>query len=275
MVLLVGSRGFAAVANEDLLKQYVSKELGARDKSTLAAFVSAHSRNSALAAPAEPYSVLLLRQETGTYYCVVGLDPSLGHPGSDTVSLHVFSRQQKLVAAGRFPTGHRLAVNSVEVARFPRSMSELVLVREQPVTFGPNPRKEYYALSGGSIRLVRLEDGAGQPVPNNCSWGIGPDLTKGIGPGGIGVRVERLLREGTPADRLAALQWLSAAVPPPAPCCREHSPAPRDALIVDQLRRLRSHPDTWTREAAALAYASIQGEQDAEPPSGSPGSSPY
>jgi hypothetical protein len=217
-----------------------------------------------------PKLIAKLSNAQGQYrYVLVEESPLRGIPGDARLRVHVFDAQGKTLSASDFTCGDRIGVTGVKRTRMPESE---VGVQESDVDVlevgsrgsygGRDLARQFYALLGDAVVLVRLEDSQGTPVANTFSvpnHTIGPPL-----PPRTAAEWERALGSSDPAEALSALMWvggehINIKMPLPWVWAEEMEEARlaadvRSRPVVRELIRLRANCDNrWMRDAAELA----------------------
>ncbi|MBV9929262.1 MAG: hypothetical protein JOZ96_29890 [Acidobacteria bacterium] len=211
-----------------------------------------------------------LSNARGQYrYVLVEELPLLSIPGESRLRVHVFDGQGRVLSASDFTCGYRIDVTGVKRSRMPEfevgvqeSDVDVLEVGSRRVYGGPDVARQFYALLGDAVVLVRLEDGSGTPVANTFSvpgHTIGPGL-----PARTASEWERTLASSDPAEALSALMWVGGEhMDVKRPLLWPGAEELKEARLADEVRsrpvtreliRLRANCDNrWIRDAAQLA----------------------
>jgi hypothetical protein len=139
---------------------------------------------------------------------------------------------------------------------------EVLEVSSRPVINGRDVAKQYYALIGEKVLLVRLEDGGGNLIRN--IYGT-PNHTIGLTLTGRSANEwEKALESNDVAEVLATLTWLSGTHWNPRNPSPEYAHEEmREAQLADYIRsrkgvklmlkKLTQSENTWVQNAAQLA----------------------
>ncbi len=195
-------------------------------------------------------------------YVLIEESPAVVIPGETGLSVHVFSPEGRILSSSAFSSGWRIFLTGMKVKYMPEVGREVLEVSSQPSLNGRDVAKEYYALIGEKLLLVRLEDSAGRLIRNYYgapNHTFGPTIT-----GRTAAEWELALESLDEAEVLAALVWVGGEHWDP----REHSPDYKheemsEARLADEVRSLdgvkarlgelvRSE-NAWVRGAAESA----------------------
>ncbi len=203
--------------------------------------------------------------------------PGYNVPDVSGVRVHIFDPSWKRVVKQTFPTGYRFFLREAKVSSDnPLRQDLLVTVTDSAGPFiaieGEPKRpafeqgmyqRQYYALVGDRLAMVRLEDDEGRIARNNYRWSApskGPPVTKRTA-----LQWLHCLRSPMPAEQLAALVWLSgyhlSSKEPRYKNVNQESvsdsrrfEAVRDSLQTRKaVARLTHSKNRWVREYALLA----------------------
>jgi hypothetical protein len=195
-------------------------------------------------------------------YALVEESPLVTIPGQSGIRIHLFNSEGKLLSSAAFSTGWRISLADMKLTYVPEIGREVLVVNSKPEINGRDVAKQYYALIGEKVLLVRLEDSSGKPVRNIYGaphHTIGPALS-----GRSAGEWEKVLESRDEAEVLAALTWLGGIHWNP------DSPAPEyeheelsEAYLAEGVRsskavkvalsRLARSENAWLRSATALA----------------------
>lgn len=87
-------------------------------------------------------------------------------PGEATIYAHIFDIEGKLLGTSEFTTGNRKVPVETGVKYMQEIGREILVISMVSVWGGGDDGKQYYALVGGKILLVRLEDACGNLKQN-------------------------------------------------------------------------------------------------------------
>jgi hypothetical protein len=210
-----------------------------------------------------PRLISRLSNERGqVHYVLVEELPLMSIPGDARLRVHVFDAQGKRLSNSEFTCGWRIEVTGVKRTRVPELDRNILEVGSGPVINGRDVARQYYALAGDAVVLVRLEDSKGRPVKNIFDV---PGHAIGPAPAGrTAAEWERALNSDDPAEALSALMWVGGRRPDvkrPLPWAGvEELKEARFANAVrarpsvqELLRRLGDSDNRWVREAAEMA----------------------
>ncbi|MFL6335844.1 MAG: hypothetical protein ACJ754_21250 [Pyrinomonadaceae bacterium] len=141
-----------------------------------------------------------------TRYALIVESPLLSIPGESRLQVHIFNTEGHVLSFSNFSSGWRIDVTGVEVEYAPEVKRGVVVVSSQPVINGRDVVKQFYALIGDQVILIRLEDSRGQLVRNEYGAFDHP-----IGPSIDSRKVEDwevALESDDVAEELSALTWL-------------------------------------------------------------------
>jgi hypothetical protein len=157
----------------------------------------------------------------GASWAVIEVAQSMSHPGADVIRPVLFDHNWKVVGKWRFAPGYRIYISELKIVRkdpisqpllsvYLASGGPFVIEEGKPAKplFHPDDGiREYYTLSPSGVRLIRLERGNGDLIPNSYTWekpAIGPDVT-----GRSAASWLSRLQSKAPEKQLEALVWLS------------------------------------------------------------------
>lgn len=195
-------------------------------------------------------------------YALVEESPLLTIPGECGIRVHIFSLEGKLLNSSAFSSGWRITLTEMKLKFMPEIGREVLEVSSEPVINGRDIAKQYYALIGEKILLVRLEDSGGQLIRNNYG---APNHTIGFTLVGRPAKEwEKALESDDVAEVLATLTWLSGIHwNPQTPEPEYTHEEMREARLADDvrlregvkvgLRRFTQSENIWVRSAANLA----------------------
>ena len=200
--------------------------------------------------------------EGQTSYALIEESPLLTIPGDSGIRVHLFSLEGKLLGSSAFQSGWRITLTGMKVKYLPEIGREVLEVSSRPVIGGRDVARQYYALIGEEMLLVRLEDSGGRLIrnyydtPNDT---IGPTLT-----GRSADEWERALESNDVAEVLATLTWLGGThLNPRNPLLVYAHEEMSEARLADEVRALKGvkaalgklaqSENEWVRSAAQLA----------------------
>lgn len=209
-----------------------------------------------------PWALLPLKDDRGDEALVLAfVSPLVSIPGASAAAFVMYPRSGGPPSRSSFSTGWRADVSSVRQMEAPGARSVIVIETEGAI----NGRglRQYYAIAGSEIELVRLED-EGKLEPNNYAH---PNVT--IGPYDSHrdeAEWKRRIAKGAWAERLSALVWLGGR----HQLRREQNLFQEAEEEVERFLRvagdpevqaavaaMRSDPHPWVREAATAAGSAL------------------
>jgi hypothetical protein len=139
-------------------------------------------------------------------YLLVEESPLVTFPGDSRLRTSLFTANGDLVSSSEFGAGWRIALSRIRLAPLNGIGSEMLEVESRQMPNGADVAKQYYALVGDEMRLIRLEDSSGVLVQNIYS---SPNHTIGFTPiGRSAADWQDDLKSTDVAKVLAALTWL-------------------------------------------------------------------
>lgn len=207
--------------------------------------------------------------------------PGYDNPDVSAVRVQVFDKDWKRLIKQAFPTGYRFFLAEATVVRDSPLGRDLLAAKttstgpfvvsgseKRPAFEQGQYQRQYYAVLGDRMVLVRLEDDEGRLVRNHYAWSTPPK-----GPP-VPRRTEeewiRSLSSADPVEQLATLVWLSGTHLPSGEPRRENVDqesveearlfeAVRDAPPTrNALRKFMGSKNPWVREYAALTSGAEQ-----------------
>ncbi|MBI3098295.1 MAG: hypothetical protein HYY93_08655 [Planctomycetes bacterium] len=192
-------------------------------------------------------------------------------PGESEARVNLISEEGDRLWESTFETGYRILAGTPTLLRETRLGVPLIEIPSLPQAHGLDIGRQYYALAGDSLALVRLEDTAGHAIRNHlgtCQNTVGP-----FPPRRSAVEWEAEVCSVDTGRRMAALLWLGAlrACPYEIPETFHHRHALdegrfddlREAELAESVRgreEVRRVLDEslksdipWVREAAEMA----------------------
>lgn len=200
--------------------------------------------------------------EGQTSYALIEESPLLTIPGDSGIRVHLFSLEGKLLGSSAFQSGWRITLTGMKVKYLPELGREVLEVSSRPAIGGRDVARQYYALIGEEMLLVRLEDSDGRLIRNYYDTPhatIGPTLT-----GRPADEWERALESNDVAEVLATLTWLGGThLNPRNPLLVYAHEEMSEARLADEVRalegvkaalgKLAQSENEWVRSAARLA----------------------
>jgi hypothetical protein len=230
LLLLPASFGYSAEKEPPAgLGEYVGQDLSQLDKEQAAEFWRAF-RTLTGDKPEEkktfgsfqPWSVSRFRSGKGAWI-FVEVYPGYAIPDVSGVRVHVFDKQWKRIAKSEFPTGYRFFLQQATVKSDEALGQDLLVVKvtsagpflvrpdgtEKPAFEQGDFQRQYYALTGDRMALVRLEDNEKKLVRNSYRWST--PMKGGAIPRRSREQWIESLSSGSAAEQLATLVWLSGS----------------------------------------------------------------
>jgi hypothetical protein len=87
-------------------------------------------------------------------------------PGGSSASVQLFDATENSIATWSFQTGWRINLVNASLEYSSKLSGQLMVLRTQPAVNARNIAKEYFAIAGDRLRLVRLENDKGELVQN-------------------------------------------------------------------------------------------------------------
>ncbi|HEX7334079.1 MAG TPA: hypothetical protein VF290_21415 [Pyrinomonadaceae bacterium] len=195
-------------------------------------------------------------------YVLVEMAPLLIIPGNSHLRINVFNPEGNLINSSEFRSGWRIDLGEIRFIHVQGIRGEVLEVESYPVINGADIARQYYALVGDKMRLIRLEDSAQALTPNTYRL---PNYTIGVTEVGQSAAVwQEALLSNDVVEALAALTWLGGEH------CDVNDREPAhwhedvsEARLVDEVRRrpavkaavkaLQNSDNPWVRDAAISA----------------------
>jgi predicted CopG family antitoxin len=154
----------------------------------------------------------------------------LSIPGASAAKMFVFSKYGEILNEQHFFTGWRIDIKSVSKFVDESTGTEMILIETDPLQGGGEEiYRQFYALAGNSVVLVRLEGSKGELERNSYDSGIGP-----YPPWDSESEVLDRLMKGKRAEKLAVLAWL-ACEREDEPCEDSDDAVKKDATLAREL----------------------------------------
>lgn len=202
------------------------------------------------------------------YVSIIG-KPLIVIPSNSKIYFEIYNEDGSLINSGTFNAGWRISIEKIEVRFSPEIGRKIIEVTSEPVINGRDIFKQYFALVGNEIRLIRLEDSKGQVVRNDY---YAPNLTVGLNIVGRSAdEWKSSLKSGDSAEILSSLTVLSGKhlnlekLPlsfgkvefesmNEAEFIRELN---KDKEIKSAIQNLTKSEKVWLKEAAILANTKV------------------
>ena len=195
-------------------------------------------------------------------YVLVEESPLVMIPSACGLRITVFDTDGKLVEATEFDAGWRITLADIRFIKVKDIRGEVLEVESLPVFNGAYIIRQYYALVGDKMKLIRLEDRTRKLFWNTYST---PNHTIGfIQTGWSADEWEKALLSNDPAEVLATLTWLGGAhlnVTGPEPEyvhedlseARLFEAVRARPAVKAAVNAFKDSRNAWIREAAKLA----------------------
>lgn len=230
LLLLPALVGYAAEKEPPAgLAEYVGKDLSQLDEEPAAEFWRAFRaltgdkpEEEKAFASFEPWRVSRFRSGKGAWI-FIEVYPGYAIPDVSGVRVHVFDKQWKRITKSEFPTGYRFFLQQATVKSDAALGQDLLVVKvtsagpflvrpdgtEKPAFEQGDFQRQYYALLGDRMALVRLEDNEKNLVRNSYRWST--PMKGGAIPRRSREQWIESLSSGSAAEQLATLVWLSGS----------------------------------------------------------------
>jgi hypothetical protein len=192
-------------------------------------------------------------------YVLIEESPLVMIPGGSGLGISLFTTDGKLIDSSEFEAGWRIALTEIRLVSVNDIRGEVLEVDALPFINGANIAKQYYALVGNKMKLIRLEDSKGALFTNYYG---APNHTIGfVQTGRSPDDWQEALVSNDVAEVLATLTWLGGEHLNP----REAEPNYMhedlsEARVVEEVRArpavkaavnaLKHSQNRWIREAA-------------------------
>jgi hypothetical protein len=200
-----------------------------------------------------------------TDYALIEEAPLLKIPGESRLHVHLFTIEGNLLGSSEFSSGWRISLDGMQVKYMPEVGREVLEVSSRPNMNGRDVVKQYYALIGEKVMLIRLEDSHRHLTRNLYGAGLHP----------IGLTIkgrsaeewEKALESDDLVEALATTVWLGGTrwnTQRPMPdSAGEEGEDMSEARLAEDVRsregvqatlsRLVQSDNVWVRRAAELA----------------------
>jgi hypothetical protein len=196
--------------------------------------------------------------ERQQYYILIEESPLVTIPGGSQLCVHLFSLDGKLLNMQAFEAGWRIGLEEVMMANLLEIDRPVLQVNCKPYINGANVAKQYYALIGKKLRLIRLERDT-QELAANYYYASNKIIGPAIHAESVG-EVKDSLKSTDNAEVLAYLTWLSAIHLSSANFENDPISQPnlvnqvkRNIYLKELLFNLEQSENVWIQQAAKLA----------------------
>ena len=195
-------------------------------------------------------------------YVLVEEQPLVFIPGDSRLQISLFDLDGKLLDSSEFPAGWRIMLSGIKFVHVKDIGGDVLEVESGASINGADVGRQYYALVGDKMRLIRLEDSKRALRPNTYR---SPNHTIGFTEvGRSAADWEKALITKDKSEILATLTWLGGwhlnvdeAIPDywhedlsEARLAKEVRARP---AVKAAVKAMKGSPDAWIREAAKLA----------------------
>lgn len=199
------------------------------------------------------------------YYVLIGEEPLVTIPGDCGLYFQIFDSSGNHINSLSFKAGWRIDLKDIKIRYSSEIGREIVEVSSEPVINGRDIVKQFYALVGKEILLIRLENSKGQAVKNDYT---APNFTIGLNISGRSENYwENSLKSGDSANLLASLTWLNGIHINPEKLPAFYKKVPHETISEAKLalkvqnnkniklviQNLSNSENNWIKEAANLA----------------------
>jgi hypothetical protein len=209
-----------------------------------------------------PWHIWKTTHNGQTRYVVLLGEDLMIIPGGTSATVQLFDQASTIIRSWSFQAGWRNGLTDASLAYSTELDTDLLTIRTAPVINGRDITEEYFAIGGGSLRLVRLEDSKGTAVQNEYVF---PNYEIGIVPSAKSVQDWiGLLQSKDKSDVLSALVFLGGQhldgkdrMMLPEPHESKYAALFQQLLadegIRDLITQLTKSDNGWIRDAAILA----------------------
>ena len=114
----------------------------------------------------DPWYVWRANRQDVASYIVLLVKEEFDVPGSSSACVLLFDGKARRISDSCFRTGYRLSPNNASLQFSQLLARDVVVFQTTRFINGANIAKEYFAIIGDQVRLIRLEDDKGSPAPN-------------------------------------------------------------------------------------------------------------
>ena len=139
-------------------------------------------------------------------FVLIEESPLVMIPGDSRLRISLFTPDGELLNSSEFGAGWRIALSEIRFVQVKDIKGEVLEVESHAMINGADVARQYYALVGDQMRLIRLEDSTGVLVPNRYGT---PNHTIGLTQTGRSAADwEAALMSNDVAEVLATLTWI-------------------------------------------------------------------
>jgi hypothetical protein len=196
-------------------------------------------------------------------YVLIEESPLRIIPGDSRLRISLFNPNGELINSSEFATGWRIGLAGIRFIQVKDIRGEVLEVESFPAINGADVFRQYYALVGDQMRLIRLQDSAGELSPNRY---ITPNHTIGLTQTGRSAADwQAALLSNDVAEVLATLTWLGGShwtVNDGTESASWHEEPSEGRLVAEVRARpavkeaintFKNSDNSWIREAARSA----------------------
>lgn len=209
-----------------------------------------------------PWHIWKTNRDGVVRFVVLLGEPEILVPGGSSACVLLLDGGSHRINSWSFQTGWRITLNNASFDFSADLGSDMIVLHMSRYVNGRNVAKEYFALSGDRLRLVRLESDKGEAVQNEYVF---PNFEIGIVPTG---EMEEewidMLRSANKADVLSALVFFGgrhiteaqrgfASEPSESKYASLFEKLISSSRIRELIAGLSNSENEWIRQAAQLA----------------------
>ena len=195
-------------------------------------------------------------------YVLIEESPLETIPGDSRLRISLFDLDGRLIDSSQFGAGWRISLSEIRFMKVKDVEGEVLEVRSYRHINGADVAKQYYALLGDTMTLIRLEDSSGALFQNTYR---APNHTIGhTQTGRPAADWERALVSNDTAEVLATLIWLGGHHLDPSEGdgsyvyedlseARLAKEVRQRSAVKAAVNALRNSDNPWVREAASAA----------------------